>query len=73
MVSVSETALSGMAEICAYVRRSEKSVLDLIRYSEFPATKIGGIWESDKLMVDEWRRRRIVMDERGGHPRDRIR
>jgi hypothetical protein len=52
---VSETALVGMAEICEYVRRSDATVLKLIRDEGSPAKKIGGIWESDKLLIDEWR------------------
>lgn len=55
----SETALVGMAEICAYVQRSEKTVQDLIKNEGFPAKKLGGIWESDRLLVDKWRRKRI--------------
>ncbi|MGE4293946.1 MAG: hypothetical protein AB7E32_17275 [Desulfovibrio sp.] len=52
---MSETALVSMAEICMYVRRSDATVLKLIQDEGFPAKKIGGIRESDKLLVDEWR------------------
>ncbi len=55
----SETALVGMAEICAYMQRSEKTMLDLIKNESFPAKKLGGIWESDTLLADKWRRKRI--------------
>ncbi len=55
----SETALVGMAEICAYMQRSEKTMLDLIKNENFPAKKLGGIWESDTLLADKWRRKRI--------------
>ena len=55
----SETALVGMAEISAYVQRSEKTVLDIIKNEGFPAKKLGGIWESDTLLIDKWRRKRI--------------
>jgi len=58
----SETALVGMAAICQYMNRGEKTVLNLIRDEDFPARKLGGIWESDKELVDKWRRRRISMD-----------
>ncbi len=51
--------LSGMDEIGEYVRRSPVTVLDWIRTKEFPATKIGGIWESDTVLIDEWRREQI--------------
>ncbi len=50
------TALSGMRAICDYVNRSEPTVLSWIREMDFPAKKIGGIWESDRRLIDEWRR-----------------
>lgn len=49
-------ALSGMNEICQYVRRSPDTVLNWIRAYDFPAQKIGGVWESDKDLIDQWRR-----------------
>ena len=55
MVALS-TALSGMNEICQYVRRSPATVLNWIRTRDFPAKKIGGVWESDRVLVDEWKR-----------------
>ena len=60
MVKKSENALSGMAEICGYVRRSDATVLSWIRNRKFPAQKLGGIWESDKALIDEWRKVQIV-------------
>lgn len=61
MVSSTEraTALTGMKEICEYMGRSDVTILKLIRDQEFPACKIGGIWEADKDLVDEWRKDRI--------------
>jgi hypothetical protein len=67
VAETSSTALIGMSDICAYVRRSEKTVLDLIRCESLPARKIGGIWESDRQLIDEWRRARIVAGERDEH------
>ncbi len=68
----SGTALSGMTEICQYVRKSEKTVLDWIRLEGMPATKIGGgTWESDTVLIDEWRRMRIVQGEREDCLRER--
>ena len=55
----SETALVGMAAICAYVGYSEKTVLELIRLEGLPARKMLGTWESDTLLIDRWRRQRI--------------
>lgn len=48
-----------MDEIGDYVRRSSVTILDWIRNMGFPATKIGGIWESDTALIDEWRRDQI--------------
>lgn len=56
------TALSGMKEIADYMRRSESTVLALIRDFDFPAKKIGGVWESDTELADAWRRKQIVTD-----------
>lgn len=36
---------------------SESSIINMIQACDFPARKIGGIWESDKAMIIEWRRR----------------
>ncbi len=49
------SALSGMKEICRYTARSESSVLIFIRDCDFPATKLGGVWESDTELIDTWR------------------
>jgi len=60
MVKRADNALQGMAEICAYVNRSQATVLRWIRELGFPAVKIaGGTWESDKDLVDAWRRKQI--------------
>jgi hypothetical protein len=48
-----------MKAICGHVYRSEATVLSLIRDYDFPATKIGGIWESDIDLISEWRRQQI--------------
>lgn len=56
MVAKSELVLNGMKEICAYVGRSETTVLGWIRNSEFPAkkTKKNGVWMSNRRKVDAW-------------------
>jgi hypothetical protein len=48
-----------MKAICDYVKRSESTVLDWIRNWNFPAQKIGGIWESDRELIDQWRKEQI--------------
>jgi len=53
-------ALIGMKAICEHMSRSEATVLKLIQTEGLPATKIAGIWESDRGMIDEWRREKIA-------------
>ncbi len=55
-------ALTGMAEIAAYMRRSEATVLNWIRTLDFPARKIGGMWESDTALADQWRIKQVLGD-----------
>lgn len=47
--------LVGMKDICQYTCRSESTVLAWIRDMDFPAKKVGGIWESNTKMIDVWR------------------
>lgn len=60
--------LSGMKEICNYVRRSEATVLDWIKNMDFPAKKLSGIWESDRELIDDWRRNQINGGEKTALP-----
>lgn len=53
------TGLSGMKEIAKYWGRSQATVLKLIQEEGFPARKIAGNWESDTVLIDEWRRKKI--------------
>ena len=52
------TDLNGMKEIAGYVRRSESTVVGWIRDMDFPAKKIGGIWEASKKEIDAWKKAR---------------
>jgi hypothetical protein len=52
-------ALVGMKEICEHAKRSEATVLDLIRNEDFPAVKIKGVWESDTEEISAWRKGKI--------------
>jgi len=61
------TALSGMKAISQHCRSinlasAECSILDMIRNENFPARKLGGVWESDKLLIATWRRNRLLSD-----------
>lgn len=53
------TALVGRKDICRHCKRSWATIRAWIRDEAFPAKRIEGIWESDTLLVDEWRRTRI--------------
>lgn len=46
--------LCGMKEIANYARRSESTILAWVRDMDFPAKKVGGIWESNSAAVDRW-------------------
>lgn len=66
MVRRSDTILQGMGEIRAYVNRSEATVVRWIKELGFPARRItGGTYESDKALVDEWRRKQIDGEKTG--------
>ena len=59
-----KAALSGMTAIREFCRSinlasSEASVIYMIVSCSFPARKIGGIWESDREMIIEWRKKYI--------------
>jgi hypothetical protein len=51
--------LSGKKEIRDYTRRSWPIIMRWIKKSGFPARKIGGIWESDIRLIDEWKMEQI--------------
>jgi len=49
-----EDMLLGMKEICAYVRRSECTVLQLYRLDGLPIKKIHGRWQASRKKIDQW-------------------
>jgi excisionase family DNA binding protein len=53
--------LRGLKAICAYLGRSEKTVLKLISSEGLPAVKIGGGWESDEASIDSWYATRVAL------------
>lgn len=66
------TALSGIDAIADFCRSillpaSKASILQMIRDENFPAKKIGGVWDSDKEAIIKWRRERL-MTENGFTP-----
>lgn len=59
-----DTALSGMKAIVDYcgsigLPRTESSIIQLRLQCGFPMKKLLGIWESDKLLIAEWRKKYI--------------
>jgi hypothetical protein len=46
--------LDGMKEIADYMRRSESTILKMIRELSFPAVKAGGIWVSHTAKIEAW-------------------
>jgi len=57
------SVLVGMEEIKKYYPRGRKLILRLIKEEGFPAKLVNGTYESDKALIDEWRRSQIM---RGG-------
>jgi predicted DNA-binding transcriptional regulator AlpA len=54
-IKMPKDALDGMKEICEYVKRSESTVLKLIRQEGFPAKKVLGEWMSSGAAIEKWR------------------
>lgn len=54
MSTENEKHLHGMKEISGYLRRSDETVLKMIRTRALPAKKILGNWVSSKEQLDEW-------------------
>ncbi len=59
-----DTALSGMKAIrehCGSIglQQAESTILSFKVQYLFPMKKLGGIWVSDKLLIDEWRKKYI--------------
>ncbi|MFH1241286.1 MAG: hypothetical protein V1689_02885 [Pseudomonadota bacterium] len=52
--------LSGLGAISTYVNRSVPTVLDWIKNLGMPAKKLGGIWESDTALIDNWHKEEIL-------------
>lgn len=51
--------LLGLKSICAYLGKSENTVRRLIREQGLPAAKIGGEWQSNELLIREWRLKKM--------------
>ena len=62
---MSATVLSGRKMICQYCQRSWEIVLRWYRERGFPMRKIDDVWESDQVLIDEWRRKEIRASKKG--------
>ena len=60
--------LTGRKQIAEFVGRSWDAVLRWIYERNFPARKMGGVWESDEELVREWRRNQILSSLPPGRP-----
>lgn len=65
------TALSGMKAITDYCRSinmpaAEATIMSHIINEGFPAKKLGGIWESDRALIIEWRKNRLTTGNGNG-------
>jgi hypothetical protein len=51
--------LTGKKQIQNFVGRDWRVIMKWIVSYQFPATKLGGIWESDADLIVKWRQDRI--------------
>jgi len=50
-----DNLLTGMKEICSFLKLSPPTVLKWIReYPDFPIRKAAGVWVSDRELLQEW-------------------
>lgn len=54
--------LRGLGNIAAYSQYGPKTVLKLIEQAGFPAIQVESAWESSKILIDDWRRKRILAE-----------
>jgi uncharacterized membrane-anchored protein len=54
--------LRGLGNIAAYAQYGPKTVQKLIETAGFPAIQVEGAWESSKILIDDWRRKRILAE-----------
>ena len=58
--------LVGLKEICAYTERGKGTIRKWTDEENFPAVVIDGRWESNTVLIDTWRTRRIDRMVNGG-------
>lgn len=52
--------LLGLKAICIYLGKSENTVRRLIREQGLPAAKIGGEWQSNTRLIQDWRLKQFL-------------
>jgi hypothetical protein len=57
--------LQGRDAIAEFTGRRWAVILRWIREKGFPATKLGGVWESEREMITQWRREQIRKAKEG--------
>lgn len=51
--------LVGKREIKAHMRIGWEKILDLRRNEALPVEKMGGVWQSNSTLLDDWHRKRL--------------
>ena len=51
--------LRGLDNIADYAQYGRNMIRELVEHHGFPAEEFKGAWESSKLLIDEWRIKRI--------------
>lgn len=51
--------LRGLDDIAAYSQYGRNVIKDLVESHGFPAEQFVGAWESSKVLIDEWRIKRL--------------
>jgi len=63
-MAMQDDSLIGMKEIADAAGFSWKTVEKFIKDDNFPATKLGGRWASDRLLIAEWKRNKILANRK---------
>jgi hypothetical protein len=51
--------LRGLENIASYAQYGAKLIPELVEHHGFPAEQFMGKWESSKMLIDEWRLKRL--------------
>ena len=56
-----EESLEGRKQIADFVERDWRTISRWIKDHSFPATKIGGTWQSDAELIRQWRKKQVAV------------